>query len=893
MTGNSTRLDSGLPPEAPPEGVEAEAMKAAIAAELFGEVAGPVKIGRYEVQEAIGEGGMGVVYAALDPALGRRVALKLLSSASASNDRRHARMLREAQALARLSHPNVVQVHEVGEHEGNVFVAMELVDGLSLRDWLKTNRSLAELEDVFMQAGRGLVAAHEADLVHRDFKPTNVMVGADGRVRVLDFGLVQGPGLSTDSAEPLTSSPGSGQLTRTGAVMGTPAYMSPEQLRGETADARADQFSFCVTMFEALAGSRPYRFADLQKDASRTQIQSWAAIPRAWRSPLERGLSVDPTQRWPTMGGLLDVLVRRRVLWRRAPWLVGGGLLIVGAGVPLLRASDEPCRDLPLAPTSWTTERAAELRTTVLGTDVPYATDTWTASRARIDAFAEAWTDTRASVCASNPRPQSIACLDRADAVLGLVLEEFALVDASNVATIHTVPGMLESPTRCGDAEPTAFGGTVPIEHLGSFIAARASNRALRPQSTLALLDPIVDLPQLQGTDALAEALRIRGIGHLLLANDDLVRADFTRSLSEAQSSAEQARSLVSWIRFLADQERWDSARDGLDVLDAELTPQSSLRLRADQLELTGVVLVGEERLDEAIATLERCVQLRQEAGEPYLHGRSLTVLANALAESGDPAHLARAEAIYQREREDVAATLGEEHPSYAIPLYNLALLAASREDWESGAKLLKRAEEIERDLVIPNSLGRARTQVRLAEMLIHLESFEDARAYIDAAWPRLEGLPEDHSDRIAGLKVLASITMRNGEHAASLEHHEALASIKSDDLLIQHNLAYLSAMVGKTEAARAARMRTDALFQLAKDQLPPPMAALLKLDFRMVDARIVALEGRTQEALRLVESIEVETLALDLQDARYLVEHRDQALEDIKVFRESLQPAP
>ncbi|MCA9686497.1 MAG: serine/threonine protein kinase, partial [Myxococcales bacterium] len=207
----------------------------------------PQEIGHYTVIGTLGAGGMGVVYVAHDRRLDRRVALKLLRRADAGETAR-ARLLREAQAMARLSHPHVVAVHEVGTHDNQVFLAMEFVGGSNLRAWLNMRpRSWREIVAVFLQAGSGLVAAHEAGLIHRDFKPDNVLVGDDGRVRVADFGLAHGrqnqepTPISFDSNITLDK-----PLTETGAVLGTPAYMALEQHLGRKVDARCDQFSFCV-----------------------------------------------------------------------------------------------------------------------------------------------------------------------------------------------------------------------------------------------------------------------------------------------------------------------------------------------------------------------------------------------------------------------------------------------------------------------------------------------------------------------------------------------------------------------------------------------------------------------------------------------------------------------
>ena len=270
-------------------------------------------VGRHVVLELVGSGGMGDVYRAFDTELERPVALKVLRRRCA-DPAANLRLVREAQAMARLSHPNVVEVYDVGRRREGVCLTLEYVEGGTLADWLREHRSVAERLRVFLEAGRGLAAAHEAGIVHRDFKPNNVLVGHDGRVRVMDFGLA----LTDDDAptEPSleASWPGieDSRMTARGWVVGTPAYMAPEQHIDRALDARSDQFSFCTSLFEALTGQRPFEGDSLRElyiaKRSGPSRQRIAGISRRLERAIRRGMSVLPGDRYDTMGPILAEL---------------------------------------------------------------------------------------------------------------------------------------------------------------------------------------------------------------------------------------------------------------------------------------------------------------------------------------------------------------------------------------------------------------------------------------------------------------------------------------------------------------------------------------------------------------------------------------------------------
>jgi tetratricopeptide (TPR) repeat protein/predicted Ser/Thr protein kinase len=301
--------------------------------------------GRFKIARVLGEGGMGTVYVARDAMLGRNVAIKVHHAAGGAR-----RLRREAVAMAKLAHPNVVTVFEVGDLAGRPFVVMEYITGTTLRAWLATPRSVREILAMLIAAGEGLAAAHDAGLVHRDVKPENVLIGVDGRARVGDFGLAR----ELDSKDELRVPAGDTiadlrtPVTQTGTVMGTPAYMSPEQFAGAPIDARADQFAFCVTAWEALWNERPFAgtsFAQIHAAialGTRRPAPATPKVPVRVRVALERGLAVDPADRFPTMHALLDAM--RPLAHRRRRWLAAGGALAIAAAAALIvdRDRDEP-----------------------------------------------------------------------------------------------------------------------------------------------------------------------------------------------------------------------------------------------------------------------------------------------------------------------------------------------------------------------------------------------------------------------------------------------------------------------------------------------------------------------------------------------------------------------
>ena len=400
-------------------------------------------LGRYRLERQLGEGGMGVVHAAFDPDLERRVALKVLRTTD-GDDAQKQRLQREAKAMARLAHPNVVTVHEVGTVGGRDYVAMELVEGESLAEWLRsTKRPEAEILDAFLAAGRGLAAAHAAGMVHRDFKPHNVLRSKSGRIAVTDFGLAReanaDPYAVTGAASPKSisakliakatqtdhtpSTPLAG-LTMTGAVLGTPAYMAPEQWAGGTVTPATDQFAFCVALWEALSGERPFRADTVEMLRRAVELGPAplddSKIPRRLRPILRRGLDPAPSKRWPSMDVLLAEMAPPK---RPALALIGGGIAVVGAATVYVLATRSP----PAPPEKPIVACPAPALdpATIKPTGEPLAVKVLTADLER-------WKTAREKACALEPvaRVTRVTCLDRVLSRLDAVTHAIAKLDA-------------------------------------------------------------------------------------------------------------------------------------------------------------------------------------------------------------------------------------------------------------------------------------------------------------------------------------------------------------------------------------------------------------------------------------------------------------------------------
>ena len=486
--------------------IEADRVLAGLSERLFGIASEPLEIGRYVVLRRLGSGGMGVVYLGYDRELDRNVAIKLLrtrNSAGEANERASARLLREARALARIDHQNVIAVYEVGTDKGAVFIAMERVLGQTLAAWQREqDRSWREIIELYTQAGRGLAAAHAAGLIHRDFKPGNVLIDDGGddlelRARVVDFGLArscdaanaddlrgQGNASIQTAAGPIqdpeNSASASASLTATGVLLGTPAYMAPEQIEGRHADARSDQFSFALALYEALVGERAFVGDSVRTlhaavlGGQRRPPPRSRAIPGWLHRLLDRALSSAPERRFPSMLALLAELERGLERRRRRSLVLGGlGLSIAAALIGSAAARPERCTGGEAAISEvWNPERRVALRAAFLATDKPFAAKASEQAERRLDLYASQWAAMHDNACAathlrgeesSAALDLRMLCLGRRKSELDALIEVFAEdhLDPRIVSRAVEASDALAPIDSCADIE--ALAATEPL----------------------------------------------------------------------------------------------------------------------------------------------------------------------------------------------------------------------------------------------------------------------------------------------------------------------------------------------------------------------------------------------------------------------------------------------
>ena len=640
-------------------------------------------VGRYIVLDLVGAGAMGVVYAAHDPELRRKVALKVLRpdpEVGGSSPARE-RLLREAQALARLAHPNVIAIHDVGALDDEIFIAMELVENGTLGEWLaaapRTSRAIVS---VMRQVGEGLAAAHAAGLVHRDLKPDNVLVGADGRARVTDFGLSRGAGEHVDAA-PGALPPST--LTMTGAVMGTPAYMAPEQRAGGAANEASDQFSFCVTFHEALCGARPFTATGARVPPAR-RVPSWL------RRIIDRGLAADPAARFPSLRALLDA-VERGSRTRRGPLALAlGAVVLGGVAFAVTRPAPAACTGGPMAwRGAWGEREAAATREAFARTGRPDASSAAARVTAILDEAGGAWQAMHREVCeATTVRgEQSAAVMDLRMRCLGARRSEIAALarlfaTADGELVDRAVSAALALPTLADCANPRALAALpadpatrARIEQLaGGLAEASALEFAGAYDRGTTVATAALGEARALGYGPLTAKLLLVA-GRLAAGQHDLARAE--AALQEAAALAvetgDDAVAADAWttlVRIVGfhfskpDEARvWDRYAEGaIRRLEGD-DEREATRLRA----LATVAWRREGKFDEARALIAQARRLYERSQGAH-HDFEIASCDEGLAGIDfDTGRAADALVLHERVAAVRERLFGTEHPSLAI----------------------------------------------------------------------------------------------------------------------------------------------------------------------------------------------------------------------------------
>jgi tetratricopeptide (TPR) repeat protein len=876
------------------------------------------QVGRFIILGKLGAGGMGVVHSAFDPVLDRKVALKVIRPGGSAEKLRYQRerLSREAKAMARLSHPNVVTVHEAGIVNEQVFLAMELVDGQDLRAWLKARpRPWREVLRAFVAAGRGLAAAHAAGLVHRDFKPDNVLCARDGRVMVTDFGLVWHDPAEDTPVEPGLS-PARATLTHSGSLMGTPIYMSPEQHMAKPVDARSDQFSFCVALYTALEERRPFPAETLDELMGKV-LTGYPEPPRrmpAWLRPaVMRGLRREAAERFASMDELLvalgrDPAPRRRIALASVLVL---GLAAGGIALAAGRHKADPCGAVAgRAVSVWSPDAAAKVRAAFLAGGQPYAADAADRVKRALDAYTSAWSTMRVEACTASAvrHEQSPAlmdlrmmCLDRrmdaVDAVVGTLAR-----GGPTVAEVG-VPMALSLEPLDGCADAAALTATVPpppaelrarVDALLLRLAfVRAEINAAPSKAALTEAEAITaEARQIPYPPLLATALDELGGAQMELRVDDKTAEATLEEAMRVAATAKDDRQLTRAITDLMfDLGSYAGrAQDALAMrLAAEvalLRSGNELAARGQLAYAIGVALRNVGKMAEAQPQIEEAAAaLGKALGDgSYRVGRVLIALGRTLVDEGkfDEARdvFARVRAIYER-------TVGLDHPETGLLdeqrgtlLYKMGDYAGAEDAFRRSHEVLERAYGPEH----PKAIGSLQDLTMIVGVQMR---YDDARSLFERVLPLHEKVLGEDPD--LGIILLNFAEVENGlEHwsqalplleravrviakvvgpdhfivaTAELDHAVTLTGLgRLDEALAleQKYVPILRKAMGDTgDASDAAVKMVDTLLAMnrAADALPIAEEALRIAGGKEVPATSLARAGfamaRTLDALR------------------------------------------
>jgi len=765
-------------------------------------------IGRYVVLAEVGQGGMGRVTRAYDPKLQREVALKEVRGDELGEVGAR-RLVEEARAMAKLSHSNVVAVYDVEAIErGRIVLVMEFVDGENLRTWLRAKqRSKPEILERFLAAGRGLAAAHAAGLLHRDFKPSNVLV-AHSVVKVTDFGLAKPTSESLEgSMDSLGHSSDSREgLTEAGAVMGTPRYMAPEQHRGDVLTAAADQYSFCVALWEALAGAPPFAGKGQDrllraKEAGPPPVPS--DVPRAVGEALRRGLSPAVEQRWPNLDALLAVLGvdprrRRRVVARVA----AGGLVLAGAG---WWAGREPHTEQCAGARAhlqgvWDDAVRADVRGAMTATGAAYAPQQWERTAATLDAYANAWAAMHTATCeATTIRGEQsaetmdlrMACLHRAKVGLAAVTGVLATADDKVVRNAQALVGDLRSVDRCADiaalqrdVEPPLPEEADAVEAVRSRLArSKAERDAGRFELAQGELDTArahlrvgpIEYGPVQTEVALEEAFLFDRRGRY----DDAERAlGKTMHLAAQWGQRDLLRAAVIRRLFVVGfrQQRFDEAMQLRDLAEglAEGDPLAQSRVLSN----LGSIYHAAGKYERAQEALAETLAIRTEhLGPNHLQvAKAANNLAGTYYGTGNYDEAAR---LYARVIAIRTEALGPQHPDVATSTNNLGGVRLGQGHYAEAATLLERALEVRREVLAPEHPDVAQSLHNLAMARTKSGQWKAAMPLLEEALSIREGsMGPDHPVVAHTLGDIASQHEHRGDYVQAMKIAQRARSI-------------------------------------------------------------------------------------------------------------------
>ncbi len=731
-------------------------------------------VGRYLVVDVLGMGGMGVVYKAFDPVLNRAIALKVLLLGEArdedsqrSVEQGRSRALREAQALAQLTHPNVVTVYDVGTHGEAVFLAMELVDGVTLSSHLKAQpRTPAEILALLSAAGQGLAAAHDQGIIHRDFKPNNVLVGSDGRVRVIDFGLARGAGGDVDATRPQASAPSTSasatatpvpsnplvtpsvtpsapllasDVTQQGLVLGTPMYMAPEQRRGGSLDATADQFSFSVVLFEALYGQRPFAGETVEEVADnaaqhRVLRPPGARVPAWLDAIVTRGLAPDPKARFTSMHALLAALAddpeqrraraRERSLRRLG---VGLALVVVSGSLGLAwrsqRQAASICRGAEgkLAGIWDGTTRQAIARA-FAASRKSFAARALASVESTLDRYAQAWAGMYTEACeASSVRHEQSAeimtlrmsCLQHRLGELRAATQLLQTVDTSVVEKATEISERLSSIAGCGDVEaltaplppPRDPATRAKVEALRDALArAKVLEDAAKLADGLAIVDPAAVQAAATGYRAIeAEAQYHRGrlLNGLGRYEDAATaqRSAFLAALASRHAEVQFSAALELLSIHNMGLSKPDEAERWGEVAHAVLAGMPDNRqAEARWLNTMGTLYWTKGELDKADDHIRRALAIREKLTGPGAVRATAASLVDLGVVADERGAYDEARRYYARAIELLESTVGPDHPALATVISNLGILAWEHGDYAAAEAQYLRALKIDTD---------------------------------------------------------------------------------------------------------------------------------------------------------------------------------------------------